>query len=49
MIENEIMNRTDFLKFAVLALLPGLGVAAVSVTNPQWSGPISGGDHGFAF
>ena len=49
MIGTWIMNRTNFLRFAVLALLPGLGVAAVAVTNSQLSGPISGGDHGVAF
>src|SRR5271168_2487024 len=49
MIGNLIMNRTDFFTFAVLALLPGLGVAAVPVANPQLSGPVSGGDHGAAF
>ena len=43
------MNRAIFFKFAVLALLPRIEVAAVSVTNPQLSGPISGGGHGVAF
>jgi hypothetical protein len=46
---EQFMNRTSFLKLAVLALLPGLEAAGVSVTNPRLSGPISGGDQGVAF
>src|SRR5580658_3249230 len=43
------MVRAGFLIVALLALLPGFGLAAVPVASPQLSGPVSGGDRGAPF
>ena len=43
------MNRIYLLKFAACALLPCLAAAAIPESNPQLTGPVTGGDHGTAF